>query len=136
MELWPQGGPGSHSGRFPGETGSTDCPVHPSRAPLEMGQEQRGLPGQGTVQAARVHGRGARNERGSRRQPGKLTSSLAVTFHGPGQRTGGPDPFKEPSLQAGTDRHRVTQSAICSPQSRLCHGFFLKQENLLFQASD
>lgn len=69
-----------------------------------MGQEQRGLPGQGTVQAARVHGRGARNERGSRRQAGKLTSSLVATFHGLGRRTGGPDPFKEPSLQAGTDR--------------------------------
>lgn len=38
--------------------------------------------------------------------------------------------------QGQTDRHRATQSAICSPQSRLCHGFFLKQENLLFQASD
>lgn len=117
------------------------------RAPLEMGQEQRGLPGAGHCPSSacgweRSQERNAflvwrqakdrrenvvlnqdmsllparcqpaapgphfsdLHERGSRQQPGKLTSSLAVTFHGLGRRTGGPDPFKEPSLQAGTDR--------------------------------
>ena len=76
------------------------------------------------------------HERGSRQPPGKITSSLEVTFCGLGRRTGGPDPFKEPPLQAETDRHRATQSAICRPRSWLCSGFFLKQKNLLFQASD
>lgn len=59
------------------------------------------------------------HEQGSRQPPGKITSPLAVTFCSLGWRTRGPDPFKEPPLQADTDRHRAAQCHLQSTELAL-----------------
>lgn len=129
---------GEEPGEDPGEKGFLGLETskgHEGESSAESGPGVRTLPGaslqpMGHISVTSMNGEAD----GSQPRSPAPWWSLFMGWEG---EVGARVPLRShPCRQRQTDRHRATRSAICSPQSQLCYGFFLKQKTLLFQASD
>lgn len=125
-------------GEGPGEKGFLGLETskgHEGESSAESGPGARALPGASLQPVGHISVTSMNGEAGGS-QP-RSPAPWWSLFMGWEGEVGARVPLRShPCRQSQTDRHRATRSAICSPQSQLCYGFFLKQKTLLFQASD